>query len=108
MKPYSQDLRDCIIHALEAGDASQPAIATRFWVSLSFVEKLWQRFRRSGSSAAKPHAGEKPRALKEHTALRRHEVAQQPDATLEFLSDFCRARARESINIHISLKALLS
>jgi transposase len=83
MQLYSQDLRDRIMQALQAGDASQPAIAARVCVSLSFVEKLWQRLRRSGSSAAKPHAGGRRRALTDHTALLRREVEQQPDATLE-------------------------
>ena len=87
MRPYSQDLRDRIIQALEAGNASQPAIAERFCVSLSFVEKLWQRFRRSGSSAAQPHAGGRRRALTEHTTLLRREVEHQPDATLEELRE---------------------
>ena len=82
MKSYSQDLRDRIIQALTADDATQHAIATRFCVSLSFVEKLWRRFRRSGSSAAKPHAGGKQRHLKAHTDLLRHEVEQQPDQEL--------------------------
>jgi transposase len=83
MKPYSQDLRDRIMHALQAGNASPPAIAARFCVRLSFVEKLWQRFRRSGSSAATPHAGGRRRALTDHTALLRREGEPQPDATLE-------------------------
>ena len=87
MKPYSQDLRDRIIHALQAGDTAQPAIATRFCVSLSFVEKLWRRFRRSGSSAFHPHAGGRRRALKNHTALLRSEVEKQPDATLAELRE---------------------
>ena len=87
MKPYSQGLRDRIIDALEAGDASQPTIAVRFCVSLSFVEKLGQRFRRSGSSAAKPHAGGRRRALTDHTALLRREVEHQPEATLEELRE---------------------
>src|SRR5919199_3838232 len=87
MRPYSQDLRDRIIQALEAGNASQPAIAERFCVSLSFVEKLWQRFRRSGSSAAQPHAGGRRRARTEHTTLLRREVEHQPDATLEELRE---------------------
>lgn len=87
MKPYSQDLRDRIMQALQAGDASQPVIAARFCVSLSFVEKLWQRFRRSGSSAAKPHAGGRRRALTDHSALLRREVEHQPDATLEELRE---------------------
>ena len=83
MRPYSQDLRDRIIQALAAGNASQPALAARFCVSLSFVEQLWQRCRRSGSRAAQPHAGGRRRALTEHTTLLRREVEHQPDATLE-------------------------
>jgi transposase len=75
------------MHALQAGDASQPAIAARFCVSLSFVEQLWQRFRRSGSSAAKPHAGGRRRALTDPTAPLRREGEHQPDATLEELRE---------------------
>ena len=87
MKPYSQDLRDRIIQALEAGTETQGAIAERFCVSGSFVEKLWQRWRQSGSSAAKPHAGGRQGALKDHLELLRTEVAKQPDATLAELRD---------------------
>jgi transposase len=83
MKPSSQDLRERIIAALAAGDASQPAIAARFCVSLAFVEKLRQRFRPSGSRAAKPQAGGRRRALTDPTARLRRAVAHQPDATLE-------------------------
>src|SRR5262245_50380620 len=87
MKPYSQDLRDRIIQALEAGIETQSAIAERFCVSGSFVEKLWQRWRRSGSRAAKPHAGGRQSALKDHLETLRNEVAKQPDATLAELRD---------------------
>jgi transposase len=87
MKPYSQDLRDRIIKVLEAGTETQRVIAERFCVSSSFVEKLWQRWRRSGSSTAKPHAGGRQRHLKDHLALLRTEVAKQPDATLAELRD---------------------
>jgi transposase len=87
MKPYSQDLRDRIIQALEAGTATQRAIAARFCVSTAFVEKLWHRWRRSKSSAAKPHAGGRQSALKDHLELLRSEVATQPDATLADLRE---------------------
>jgi transposase len=87
MQPYSQDLRDRIIQALTADEATQQAIATRFCVSLSFVEKRWRRLRRSGSRAAKPHAGGKQRHLQDHTDLLRREVETPPDATLEALRE---------------------
>ena len=85
MKPSSQDLRDRIIQALEARTATQQAIAERFCVSGSFVEKLWQRWRQSGSSTAKPHAGGRQCTLTDHLALLRTEVAKQPAATLAAL-----------------------
>jgi transposase len=87
MKPYSQDLRDRIIQALEAGTATQRAIAQRFCVSTAFVEKLWQRWRRSGSSAAKPHAGGRQSALKAHLEFLRSAVTKQPEATLADLRE---------------------
>ena len=87
MKPYAQDLRDWIIQALAAGTETQRAIAARFCVSGSFVEKLWQRWRCNGSSATKPHAGGRQGHLKDHLELLRTEVAHQPDATLAELRD---------------------
>ena len=85
MKPYSQDLREKIIAALEAGEYSQAEIANHFHVSVSFVEKLWHRWRQTGSCAARPHAGGRQRALQDDEARIRAEVANQPDATLSEL-----------------------
>lgn len=82
MKPYSSDLRRRIVEALETGEETQPEIADRFQVSLSFVEKLWYRWRTSGSYAAKPRAGGRKRALSGEEARIRAELATQPDATL--------------------------
>lgn len=87
MKPYSQDLREKIIQALEAQEETQSDIADRFTVSLSFVEKLWRQWQTTGSCAAKPHAGGQPRRLRDHSETLRNAVATQPDATLEELSD---------------------
>ena len=100
MKPYSQDLRDRITQTLEAGEETQPEIAENFGVSLSFVEKLWNRWRTTGQSAAKPHAGGVSRRLQDHAELLRHEVGQQPDATLEEL--VARLRQRAGVEVHPS------
>jgi transposase len=86
MRPYSQDLREKIIRALEA-DHTQEEAADRFSVSLSFVEKLWRRWRETGSCAALPRAGGRQRALREHEAALRAGVAAQPDATLAELCE---------------------
>jgi transposase len=51
IRAYSQDLRVRIVEALEAHEESQAEIAERYVVSLSFVAKLWQRWRVTGSCA---------------------------------------------------------
>ena len=56
-KAYSLDLRKKVFGAWQNGEGSQPEIAARFGVSASFVRDLSQRFRASGSVAAKAHGG---------------------------------------------------
>jgi transposase len=85
MKPYSKDLREKIVRAL--ADGTHEEVADRFSVSLSFVEKLWRRFRTTGSCAALPHAGGRARSLQAHEATIRREVATQPDVTLSELCE---------------------
>jgi transposase len=87
MKPYSQDLRERMIRAVEAQEGSQAAIAQRFAVSRSFVEKLWQRWRRTHSCAALPHAGGRQRSLRAAESLLRQAVARNPDVTLAALCE---------------------
>lgn len=86
MRPYSNDLRRRIIEVIQENEQSQREIAERFSVSVSFVEKLWQRFRSSGSYQAKPHAGGRERSLRAYEALIRSEVKAQSDITLEELA----------------------
>lgn len=87
MKPYSQDLRERIGRALDTVEHSQPKIAERFGVSLSFVEKLKRRIRDTGSCAALPHAGGRDRTLKDEAERIRAEVAKQADVTLSELCE---------------------
>lgn len=82
MRAYSQDLRERVIQALESRDGSQAEIAERFGVSIAFVERLWQRWRATGSCAALPHAGGPPRRLQGWEAVVREAVAADPDITL--------------------------
>ncbi len=87
MKPYSQDLREKIVRALEEREETQEEVAFRFSVSPSFVAKLWRRWRETGRCAALPHGGGRQRWLKEHEAVLRREVAKQPDVTLAELRE---------------------
>ena len=75
-------------------------------VSGSFVEKLWQRWRSSGSSAAKPHAGGRQGALTDHLELLRTEGAKHPDATLAELRDRIVAAQGPRVSPATSCRAL--
>lgn len=87
MKPISNDLRLRIIKAIQENEESQPEIAERFAVSLSFVEKLWHRFRLTGQYEAKAHGGGRQRLLKQNEELIRSEVKAQADITLAELAE---------------------
>jgi transposase len=97
MKPYSLDLRERIIAALESGTDSQPEIAATFGVSLSFVEKLWRKWRKTGNCEALPHAGGRERSLKNDESKVRAAVAAQPDLTLVELCEHVAAASGASV-----------
>ncbi len=88
MKAYSSDLRRRIIQAIQDNEETQPEIAGRFSVGLSFVEKLWRRFRETGSYKALPHSGGRERLLKNDESLIRLKVGEQPDITLLELAEY--------------------
>jgi len=96
MKAYSDDLRLKIIETIQANDLPQVEIAEQFGVSKSFVEKLWHRFRTTGSYKAKAHAGGVERFLKNDEPLIRELVAAQPDTTLSELCEKVAARTGKS------------
>ena len=82
MKAYSQDLRDRIVTALESYTMTREQVAQTFGVSRSFAQKLLRRWRETGSAAALPHGGGRPRTLARDTRRIRAEVKRQSDATL--------------------------
>lgn len=91
MKPYSSDLRRRIIEAIQDNEETQEEIAERFSVGLSFIEKLWRRFRETGSYEALPHSGGRERLLKNDEALIRRKVPEQPDIRLLELAEYVSA-----------------
>lgn len=86
MHPYSDDLRQRIVQACDQGLAHR-AVAKRFLVSLSFVEKLLHRRRTTGAIAAQPHTGGRPSPLWAVEGTIRQWVATQPDVTLAELRE---------------------
>lgn len=83
-RAYSLDLRERVVAAVLAG-GSLRAVAARFGVSPASVSKWSQRFRSSGSAAAKPMGGRKPVALVGQRDWLLGRIAEQPDLTLRAL-----------------------
>ncbi|GAC1603634.1 MAG: hypothetical protein NVS3B25_32420 [Hymenobacter sp.] len=83
MQAYSTDLRERVAAAYATGEFTIPQVASRFAVSVSFVNKLLRRQRSSGSVAALPRRGGAAPRLQEADRQRLSAcVAAQPDATL--------------------------
>lgn len=88
MRPLSIDLRVRIVAAVKAGEHSLRELARVFSVNLSTIVRLLQRYRKTGSVLAKPHAGGPQRKLDAKADTRLLElVREQPDATLAELRD---------------------
>jgi putative transposase len=88
------DLRERVVRTVEAG-LSRRATAGRFGVSVSFVIKLMQRWRRDGTVAPDQYGGWKRSALAAHAGLVRDLLVAEPDLTIAEL----RARlAREAVH----------
>ena len=81
-RPYSMDLRERVVRAVEAGASCRAAAAT-FAVSVSFVVKLRQRWRRTGSVAPDRYGGWKRSPLEAHAERVRALLAAEPDLTIE-------------------------
>ncbi len=62
-RPYSVDLRERVIAAVEGGGMSRHRAAAHFGVAVSSAIKWVQRFRRTGSAAPGQMGGHKPRAI---------------------------------------------
>ena len=80
-RPYSQDLRDRVVGSV-AGGRSCRATAALFGVSVASVVKWSQRFRATGSAAAKKMGGWKQLLLKSERTWLLARIAEKPDLTL--------------------------
>jgi len=94
-KPYSSDLRERVIEAVEMG-ASRREAGERFEISASSSVRWLQRWHESRSAAPKPRGGSVS-PLEEFTAQILALIAEQPDLTLvETVAELRRRRIRTS------------
>src|SRR6202167_4169233 len=94
-KPYSDDLRERVVAAIEAGH-SRVKVAELYNMALSTVGGLIRRKRETGSVSPEKFGGYKTFALERHTALVKKLVAEQPDSTLAELQI---RLAKEDVNV---------
>jgi transposase len=88
MAPYSLDLRERVVAAVDHGEGSQREIARRFRVSLSLIVRLLQRRREAGTLAPQPHGGGPRLAWNRRDQQRlRRLIRKQNDATLQHLKE---------------------
>lgn len=93
MQAYSNDLRERVVAAYATGQCTIDQVASRFAVSISFVDKLLKRQRTSGSVAALPARWPAPRLQEVDRQRLAACVAAQPDATLAELGQQLVARS---------------
>ncbi len=87
MRTYSMDLRERVVAACDEGLDTRAEIAERLSVSESWIRRLLQRRRQTGSIAPKPRGGGQPPAFDGAAAERlREAVTADPDATLKELA----------------------
>jgi transposase len=82
-KPYSQDLRDRVIDAVERGEMSRRAAARRYEISESVAIKWLERFERDGSREAVGHGGHRASKLMPHRDFLQAARTEKTDITLE-------------------------
>ena len=83
-RPYSLDLRERVVAAVESGQTCRLVAAT-FQVSVASVVKWSQRQRQTGSAAAKPMGSRLRRKLLGERDWLLKRIAAKPDLTLREL-----------------------
>jgi transposase len=83
-RAYSLDLRERVVAAVEAGQSCR-SVAKTFVVSVASVVKWSQRYRRSGSAAARPVGGRRGYAVAREREWLLARIAEKPDLTLRAL-----------------------
>ena len=79
-RAYPLDLRERVVAAVVAGESCRSVAAT-----VASVVKWSQRFRATGSAAARPVGGNRPYALSSERDWLLGRLAEQPDVTLRAL-----------------------
>jgi len=103
MKAYSIDLRQRVLDAWLAGEATQAELAKRYRVSPRWISEMVRRHREGQSIAPKPRGGNRRPAFDAPARAKLlNKVKQQPGLTLEQLRDW----AQRELGIECSFMAV--
>jgi transposase len=106
MEAYSQDLRERVVQACDAGTETRREVARRFGVSTAWIRRLLQRRRGTGSIGRLPGGrGPQPKIAGERLEKLRALVEQHPDATLDELRRRMRLKCAKS-TVYLALVRL--
>lgn len=88
MVPYSIDLRERVLMAVDASEGTQEEIAERFRVSARWIRKLLARRAATGSIAPEPNRGGRKLLIQGEAAdVLRTAIREAPDATVRELRE---------------------
>jgi len=91
-RAYSLDLRERVVEAVLSDRLSCAAAAERYSVSASSAIKWTRRKRETGSAAAGPIGGKRPKLLEAERHWLMGRMAEKPDLTLQALLEEVRGR----------------
>ena len=98
MRPFSLDLRQRIVEALQSGQ-TRPAVAERFGVSLATVDRFAKQWREKKDLSPRPITG-RPRAiLATQQEVLQNLITTQKDATLESLSKALEEQTGKKVSL---------
>lgn len=101
VKPYSGDLRERVIAAVEEDALSCREAARRYRISISSAVKWLQHYRRSGRKRALAMGGDRRSVLKPHRDWLLALIAREKDLTLTALSG--RLHAEQGVKADASM-----
>lgn len=94
VKPYSDDLRERVAVSVLGGRSCRET-ARLFGVSVASAVKWSQRLRTTGSAAAQPMGGRRPRVLASEQAWMLSRLEESPDVTVRALAIELKERGFE-------------
>jgi transposase len=98
MQPYSKDLRQRVVDSYARGEGTKKALASRFAISLSSVERWIRQYKATGSVAPRPNPAGKARAIVKESdrELLVQYYKEQPDMTYDEMAErFSRETGRQ-------------